>query len=87
MPRIVQTNSALKSKKGHKMIEQQQRPTRAQIECAAAKVKQYREIFKANGVTADEADQVLIEEDLDTYYRCIQILRANQIAKKIKGSR
>ena len=86
MPRIVQTNSAIKSKKGLKM-NQQQRPTRAQIECAAAKVKQYREIFKANGVTADEADQVLIEEDLDTYYRCIQILRANQIAKKIKGSR
>lgn len=59
-----------------------QRPTGAEIECAAAKVKQYREIFKANGVTADEADQVLIEEDLATYYRCIQILRANQIAKK-----
>lgn len=64
------------------MNKQVQRPTGAEIECAAAKVKQYREIFKANGVTADEADQVLIEEDLETYYRCINILRANQLAKK-----
>lgn len=61
-----------------------QRPTAAQIECAAAKVKQYRDIFKANGVTADEADQVLIEEDLETYYRCIDILRRNQIAKRAR---
>ena len=61
-----------------------QRPTAAQIECAAAKVKQYRDIFKANGVTADEADQVLVEEDLDTYYRCIDILRRNQITKRTR---
>ena len=61
-----------------------QRPTAAQIECAAAKVKQYRDIFKANGATADEADQVLVEEDLDTYYRCIDILRRNQIAKRAR---
>lgn len=61
-----------------------QRPTAAQIECAAAKVKQYRDIFKANGVTADEADQVLVEEDLDTYYRCIDILRRNQLAKRAR---
>ena len=61
-----------------------QHPTAAQIECAAAKVKQYRDIFKANGVTADEADQVLIEEDLETYYRCIDILKRNQIAKRAR---
>lgn len=64
------------------MNKQVQRPTGAEIECAAAKVKQYREIFKSNGVTADEADQVLVEDDLETYCRCIQILRANQLAKK-----
>lgn len=61
-----------------------QRPTAAQIECAAAKVKQYRDIFKANGVAANDADQVLIEEDLETYYRCIDILRRNQIAKRVR---
>lgn len=66
------------------MNQNTQRPTAAQIECAAAKVKQYRDIFKANGVTADEADQVLIEEDLETYYRCIDILRRNQIAKRAR---
>lgn len=61
-----------------------QRPTAAQIECAAAKVRQYRAIFKAHGVKADEADQVLTEEDLETYYRCIDILRRNQIAKRVR---
>lgn len=66
------------------MNKQVQRPTGAEIECAAAKVRQYREIFKSNGVTADEADQVLIEEDLVTYYRCIDILRRNQIAKRVR---
>lgn len=66
------------------MNKQVQRPTGAEIECAAAKVRHYREIFKSNGVTADEADQVLIEEDLVTYYRCIDILRRNQIAKRVR---
>lgn len=61
-----------------------QRPTAAQIEYAAAKVKQYRAIFKANRVTADKAAQVLVEEDLETYYRCIDILRRNQIAKRAR---
>lgn len=66
------------------MNQNVQRPTAAQVECAAAKMKQYRAIFKANGVTADEADQVLIEDDLETYYRCIDVLRRNQIAKKAR---
>lgn len=64
-----------------------QRPSPMEVRCAAERVNQYREIFRSNGVTHNEAEQILTEDDLACYVRCVQILRANQVYKTMTHSK
>lgn len=57
-------------------------PTYEEIRCASELVTRYRQIFKANNITADQASEVLTEEDYNTYCNCVSILRRHQIAKR-----
>lgn len=57
-------------------------PTYEEIRCASELVARYRQIFKANNTTADNAAEVLTEEDYNTYCDCVSILRRHQLAKR-----